>query len=729
MTGTAQQPKTTGPGLGTVRSAVTRHPLLAALAGGAAAAVAAAVWVLLPVPKMTGYTLFRIQANAPAILSPVDREDFNLFRNSQSNAITSRFVVNAALRNPAVADASMLRDHADKVLALQNLLKVDFKTGPEFMRLVVEGDDPEELRVIVTEVGEAYLRDVVNKKKTADLQLRTKLEQLEELSSREAERLSRQITSELEAQMLSSADDGRFYLRERKARLADEKLRLAIEIDVLLLQQKLLTDPAADPTKARQTVEEMALKQRLAGDGEYQKLDAERTRVAAVLEDARKHFRADRPNPQAGTLTKQMTDLAAQIAAVEARVKAEVAVGAARDAARQAVAARAEVEGQMRYKKARLEQLEQDLRELAADKLKATGDVFDLEGRRVRLNEQRTLLAEVRGKLTKMKLEAEAPDRVIKQETEVVPGVEGNKRLKYSLMAGLGVLGLGLAGLVARELRSPRVADARQLTGDLGLPVIGLLPLFDEHGGPAAVARAAVDGSLMQNLTALEAVNAACTALHHAPGGPAPKVILVASAVSGEGKTSVAMLLASSMAQAGYRTLLIDGDLRRPSVHAHFGLAPRPGLCDYLAGGGGELVQATDVPRLAVMAAGRWSRAASYALASGKRWQALLAEAAAQFEYVFVDSSPLLPVADGLLMARHVDAVVLSAMRGNSELEPLRDAVRQVESVNARVLGVVLNGVAPRTYYRYPYTSQPAEEVVPLLNPPAAPELAAGPTD
>lgn len=726
MTIAASHHKPSGPGLGTIRAAVARGPLLTAAAVLAAAGAAAAVWATLPVPKLTAYVQFRIHAVTPYFLSPIDREDFTLYRANQAQILKSRMVLNSALRNPAVADAVAALPEADKVTALDGMLKVNFPHGPEFMRLYAEGDDAERLMAVVTGVARAYLDDVVNRKKTNDRARREKLQQYETDWATKVELTSKLLAGRMEAQHAAGNTDARAYDRDRKGDLMREKLQVDKQMLLLQVQQQML----ADPGQAKGAAGDVAVQQRLLADPAYRAMADHRDRLRLDLEANQNLLAPGRTNPLLDAKAKELADLDDKWKKAEARIRPEVEAAVGRAAEQEVSKAQQQVASDMKYRQALRDAIERELQELSAERLKATTDLYDLDGLRSRLARERANLENVQGQLNQMQLEADAPDRVVKWEEDVVPGVEGNRRLKYSAMAGLGVLFVGLAGLVARELRSPRVADARQLTGDLGVPLVGMLPMFDDHGGPAAVARAAVDGSLVQNLNALEAVNSACTVLHHGSGdGPPAKVILVTSAVSGEGKTALSMLLASSMAQAGYRTLLIDGDLRRPSLHAQFGLAPRPGLCDYLAGGGGELVQATDVPGLAVMAAGRWSRAASYALASGKRWRALLTEAAAQFEYIIIDSSPLLPVADGLLMARHVDGVVLSAMRGLSELEPLREAVRQVRSVDTRLLGVVLNGVSPRTYYRYPYLSQPADEVVPLLGAPPAPELAARSAD
>ena len=142
------------------------------------------------------------------------------------------------------------------------------------------------------------------------------------------------------------------------------------------------------------------------------------------------------------------------------------------------------------------------------------------------------------------------------------------------------------------------------------------------------------------------------------------RIILIGSAVSGEGKTSLSLLLARSLAQAGNRTLLIDGDLRRPALHASLCVPSSPGLCEYLTGRAdlAEICYPSDSPDLTVVPAGVWSDAASQALAGPSRWPDLVRRVTVEYDYVLIDSSPFLPVADALLMARAVDGVLLTVM-------------------------------------------------------------------
>jgi capsular exopolysaccharide synthesis family protein len=171
---------------------------------------------------------------------------------------------------------------------------------------------------------------------------------------------------------------------------------------------------------------------------------------------------------------------------------------------------------------------------------------------------------------------------------------------------------------------------------------------------------------------------------------------MVTSAGDREGKTTVASHLAASLARSGRKTLLIDGDLRSPTVHSMFSAALDPGLCEMLRGEV-ELeaaIQPAQVDGLMLVAAGQCDYQAIAAL-SKEPLKHVLEKAREQFEFVVFDAAPVLAYADTLLMGTHVDAAVLSVRRDVSQLNKVYEARERMESVGIRVLGAVVNGITP----------------------------------
>jgi Mrp family chromosome partitioning ATPase len=168
----------------------------------------------------------------------------------------------------------------------------------------------------------------------------------------------------------------------------------------------------------------------------------------------------------------------------------------------------------------------------------------------------------------------------------------------------------------------------------------------------------------------------------------------------------LATFLASSLARAGRRTLLIDADLRRPSIHELLALPASPGLCEVLGGevSADEAVQPEAVTGLYVLPAGCW----------GPQMQQMLAQQGPRdlFEQLLVDSSPVLPVADALLLAPHADAVLLSIRFPVSRIPQVYAAYERLRAVQARVLGTVVQGASGEFHgYEYRYAMRSAYPV------------------
>ena len=220
----------------------------------------------------------------------------------------------------------------------------------------------------------------------------------------------------------------------------------------------------------------------------------------------------------------------------------------------------------------------------------------------------------------------------------------------------------------------------------------------------------------------MEAIDTVRTMLLHAVGPTGSRVLLVTSAAPGEGKTTLTGCLAESLARAGYRTLLVDGDLRRPTAHGRYGTPPGPGVAEILRGEASVLACCHGVDSLGlwVLPAGRASAAASELLPKGG-WQWLVQEARELFDFVVVDTAPLLAVVDPLLMAQACDGVVLAVLRDVSRMDLLADAANRLRTLEIPILGCVVHrAYRPPTGEYYAYYSQARDPVSKTQAPPTA---------
>ena len=184
--------------------------------------------------------------------------------------------------------------------------------------------------------------------------------------------------------------------------------------------------------------------------------------------------------------------------------------------------------------------------------------------------------------------------------------------------------------------------------------------------------------------------------------------LMLTSAQPEEGKTTLSIYLAIAHAASGKKTLLVDGDLRRPSIHARFGLTPREGLSNVLTG---ELPwqvavqQAEDHPNLSFLLSGPGSHRAADLI--GPRLSELLNEFGKEYDLVILDSPPLLGFAECLQMARAADGVLIISRAGATKRKAVAAVVSALQRLRANIIGVVLNQVTPRTssehYSQYGY--------------------------
>ncbi|CAA7603170.1 CobQ/CobB/MinD/ParA nucleotide binding domain protein [Acididesulfobacillus acetoxydans] len=185
------------------------------------------------------------------------------------------------------------------------------------------------------------------------------------------------------------------------------------------------------------------------------------------------------------------------------------------------------------------------------------------------------------------------------------------------------------------------------------------------------------------------------------------KKILVTSAGPGEGKSATAANLAVSMAEAGQRVLIIDGDLRNPTQHKLFGLSNLEGLSTALVQEKAirELIRETKFTGLTVLSSGPIPPNPAELLNS-KRMKRFLEEAAEEFDTILIDTPPVIAVADASILAQSVDGVILVLASGEVNREYALRAKEQLEKVGAKLLGAVLNKVEMKTrehYYYYYY--------------------------
>lgn len=308
---------------------------------------------------------------------------------------------------------------------------------------------------------------------------------------------------------------------------------------------------------------------------------------------------------------------------------------------------------------------------------------------------------------------------------------------KMALNLGVAaILGLGL-GLCAAFLQE-RLDDTLKGTDDveqlLGLAAAGLIPHVpqlnrNQHGVAKLLeqTKAAshkengngrrpnltwhrIDAAGVENAALVEAFRGLRTSILLSTPDRPPGSLLVGSTLPGEGKTTIASNLAIALAQAGQRVLLVDADLRSPSLHRLFGVHENLGLVSFLAGHQDwrAVVRPSGLPGLDLLFCGPIPPNPSELLCS-RSMRTLIPSAREKYEFVILDSAPMLALADSRILATLVSGVLLVVKNGAIPREQVKQTLASIRSVGGNVIGVALNNVDLHTNGYYDYKAYKAD--------------------
>jgi polysaccharide biosynthesis transport protein len=689
-----------GPDARALLKALGRRWLVATSLGlTCAAAAGLAVWFLLGA-RYTVFAQLRVSAIAPSMMPHTpgggDSRDFNTYMRTAALALRSRFVLNAALKKDEVKRLRVVSEQAEPITWLEDELKVDYKEGSELLNVFMIGTDPDELVVLINAVTESYLTEVIsqeNKQKSDRLaELESIHEKGKEALRTRRENLSRRATdlgvSDAQTagakQLLLMTNLGdlrrqhgavQFDLMKAQAKLSAFKNRTkagptAAEIEATI-SDSMLEDPKVKGLSTRITT-----LQRLVAEYEATavlKTETALVRLRSQLDRAKKDL-ADRK----AELKKDLVDRMQQ----KAKTESDTALAQCQDDINLLTEQEKTLKGQL-----------QDLEKEAG---KVGNSSVELEMARAEMKREEDALDKVGAEKEALKIELHSPPRISRYQEAAVQKKDMKKQIALTVVAPVAVL-LGVCFVVAwLESRARRISTADEVVRGLGMRVVGAVPLLpDVLQLSLAADEADADGQSL-----LESVDAIRTLLLRDASLEKTRLVMVTSATDGEGKTALASHLAGSLARAGRRTLLLDGDLRSPAVHQLFELPMQPGFSEALLGeiGVDDVLQETPIDGLWVIAAGQWDREVVQALAK-EGVQSLFERFKEQFDFVVVDSHPVLAAADSLLLGQHADAVLLSLLRDVSQAPRVYAAGQRLTNLGVRVLGAVVSGMPQEDLY------------------------------
>ena len=646
-------------------------------------ALAAAAWNIIP-SKYATYSLVRVYSTDPVLHAKEDvqgRNDFAIYLKSQAAMIKSNFVLTSALRDPNVAALQMLREQPDPVRFLEEELRVEYQEGSEILKILLSGDDPRAISQIVNSIQEAYFREVVDEE---ILRKKSRLRLLEDSITRMQDEVKRRHDQIKQAGIGTPAADAVPGLSAHLA--ANQLIRLRetlgkIESDTNSWenQKKTLEKKLANPADEVPALP-AGYVDSLDNDARMQvikkKIDSMNTKLeylvklsndpnlASVVEIRQKIADAQHEREQ---FRKERVDelQKSQVPIVEKRLKAELEQCT-------------HFLSQLAVQKTRAEEAIAEYQKTLANS--GVGGEAEADFPKIDVRERTKIITEMLDKANLLRLEVNAPKRVNDFQRASVPMKKDmKKQILGTIVAGLlgfGLVGLGVVFHEARVRRALSLADVQKHV--LG-PLAGVWP--------------ARSNNLQQPFN--DAVEKTRTQLFQQFSGPGGKLVAITSALKEEGKGYLAWQLAESCALAGHSTLLVDFDLRTPTLHRWMKVENAKGLCDVLAGR--ATLQQVLVPQpngLNFIPAGPWSGDVRAGLRH-ERLTAFLDALRQQCDVVIVNTHPLLNVAETFQLCRLADGILLSVERQETRLPLAARAHEKLATVGSEAFGMVYQGATP----------------------------------
>jgi capsular exopolysaccharide synthesis family protein len=662
------------PSTGAILQALRRRWPVALGAGVLAGTLGVlAVLVLFPAPyTANGIVLIKTRPDPKMIgIQDNNNEDPTIFKGTMTARVKSPMVLMAALKDQ---DFSILRGNPNPVKWLETAVKTDFLLGPEILRITLSGDDPQDVAGIINRITDAFIEE---NRQDEEKRFRKNMEILE-VNRQKAEDENRRKKT----QLAKEEQD-----RQIPNEAAVNALFQAAQNQVDLLKKENL-QAYLELIQAKNEYASLEEKEKLIGkspayDG-YVDNELAKSAEGKYLLDRRKEIEDSNRLSQIKNIAglKQVTDQIDELR----KIYVKNAIGFEKE----------KVTDRINNAAKKKEILDNELSK-AQEEVRRWNPLTrrlppSIEALRDEVARSDAVLTELGKTIAVLKVEP-PPGARVKEWNRAEPpaGKDYSRQIKFGGAAGFGLFMLAVLGVGFLELRSGRISSTDEV---LGMPVVGTIPPV-----PAKARSLTANGeaSIWQSKL-MEAVDSIRTFLIHAARTDNVRVVMVTSAGIGEGKTSLASQLAASLARSWRKTLLIDGDMRHPATHTLFNVPLEPGFAEVLRGEASlaEAVKPTALSRLWLMPAGHCDAHAVQALAQDNVGT-MIDTLKQQYDFIIVDSCPVLPVADSLSLGQHVDAVLYAVLRDVSRVPALKAAQMRLANLDIRTLGAVLIGTSMDT--------------------------------
>jgi capsular exopolysaccharide synthesis family protein len=679
--------------------------LLGTLAGGTA-------WAALT-PKHVAFAQIRVGYHEEKFFGPAQgagQGDFKTRLQTTANEVMSRPVIKAALKRDEVRRLNLEAIDPYPETWVAERITVDFKESSELLTIMVSTDDPVTSATLANAIKESFMEVIVEKRKDEATRKVTELENAKDQASAKLQKLK----AAYEKETKDTPDAATWQVRRQEAGMAlrdarQQQLQSGFKLAEAVANLEafdLRTKTGADGKPPALSVKALVAKA-MNADADVKRL---RDRIEQ-LENVLERYAGNPGLPTAYRARERIASLQRQVEkrrqAIEEDIKEAGAPGVpgAMSAAETAFV-RTQLKKTADAWATQDKGLKEEIDRLTKEVTRTPIRIAEAERLLEDIHSLEKVADELNRKFTQEQVELKAAQRITPYQDAEPMKKDIKKQVLATAVSPLAVLFAVGTGLAWFDYRQRRVRTAGQLSRGLGIRVVGAVPevpnLERQLVGPS--------GELvLEGHPVLESIDALRTFLLHEADVHATRVVMVTSAAGGEGKTTLASHLATSLARAGRKALLIDADLRRPSVHELFELPTQPGFSEVLLGEveATEACQETSLDGLFVIPAGQWDREVLQALARDGL-VGVFEKLQQEFDFIVIDSHPVLPATDSLLLGRQVDAVILSVRREVSQMPKVYAAAQRLGALGVRVLGAVVHGTDPEEVFTNPATPEAA---------------------
>ncbi|MBI4581892.1 MAG: AAA family ATPase [Planctomycetes bacterium] len=690
------------------------------------------VW-LFTIPTYESTAVVRVEPVVPKIVYPTENNGmlplYREYMNTQVNAIRNPKVLERVLDREDIRETHWYREEGHRLLReplpplerLAKALQVQTRPNTQLIGITVGTERGGEAKLIVDAVVDEYYRAVKERERLESIELigkvreqhaalETEIKGLRELRRTLSRDSGLMDSVELRTQLSTNLNDleSRYMEADRSFKLL--KNRLERQTGGTSQPADLDDSPPAEADPA------------YAEDAEWRNLNLAMKNARHELDLARQEF--GESHPRIRQLASNVSHADSLLADREAQLKERWKHRAETQSNPASLPAASMAPEVVQQQLLPDKELERDLLQKDIDKLREkVVDIQNIARNEEQVREKEQVFATVRDRLTSLEMESKAPGRIAVDSYGLKPSEpDRDRRPLLSVMALAGALMAALAVGYLRHMSDSRIHEVDDIQHIHRVPFLGRLPLLakaiiprelggaSDHSLLASPAGEAVTNGYPapNSLTSvMEGVRMVRTALLERLGSTTgERAILITSPTSQAGKSSLALLLARSLAATGKKVLLVEGDFYRPSFSSRLGLNEGPGLAALLSRAVDDVraIQRTAMPFLDVLPMGNMQETFNPEVLANGIFADCMVRWKRSYDFVILDSPPVLPVADARILAGHVDGTLLVLKASHNRRAEAWTAFGHLAATRSGVLGVVMiGGDTPSASYHYGY--------------------------